>query len=87
MQVAVYDTYVTDQNGKLMHFDVIVPADATLEQAIEFGHVYLKHKGCQVKTLTAQECRYCHTQQARPEFQDAINQDGYYILEMEGCRD
>jgi len=86
MQVAVYDTYVTDRNGKLMHFDVIVPTDTPSEKAIEFGHAYLKKKNRQVQALTSEQCRFCHTEPAAADVEAAIGEDGYYILEMQGCR-
>ena len=34
MEVAVWDTYVTRKDGKVMHFDIIVPADLTDEKII-----------------------------------------------------
>jgi hypothetical protein len=35
MECAVYDTYVTKKDGKIMHFDVIVEASTPHEKAIE----------------------------------------------------
>ncbi|MDW0154286.1 MAG: DUF2024 family protein, partial [Nitrososphaeraceae archaeon] len=42
MECAVYDTYVTKKDGKVMHFDVIVESSTPHEKAIEFGKDYLK---------------------------------------------
>lgn len=86
MKVSVYDTYVTDEDDRLMHFDVIVPADTAAERAIEFGRRYLQQKGKQAQTLTAKECRFCHVQEAPDQWRQAIEADGYFIYEMEGCR-
>ena len=35
MQVAVWDTYVTRKDGKVMHFDIIVPDDLEDENKIK----------------------------------------------------
>lgn len=86
MKVSVYDTYVTDQSGTLMHFDVIVPSDTSIEKVLSFGQDYLKKKGRQVKSLSANECRFCHMEHASPQMQNAIKAEGYFIYEMEGCR-
>jgi len=45
MECAVYDTYVTKKDGKIMHFDVIVESSTPHEKAIEFGKAYLKDSG------------------------------------------
>lgn len=86
MKVSVFDTYVQKKDGGLMHFDVIVPQEIKLEQAIEFGKQYLKSAGQEGQPLTSRECRFCHVENASPEVQEAIQEKGYYILEMEGCR-
>ncbi len=45
MQCAVYDTYVTKKDNRVMHFDVIVQADTPQEKAIEYGKKYLESVG------------------------------------------
>jgi Domain of unknown function (DUF2024) len=45
MQCAVYDTYVTKKDKRVMHFDVIVQADTLQEKAIEYGKKYLDSVG------------------------------------------
>ena len=37
MECAVYDTYVTKKDGRIMHFDVIVEASTPHEKAIEYA--------------------------------------------------
>lgn len=45
MKVAVWDTYVTKQDGGVMHFDIIVPAELKDEQTIfGYGFKYLSNK-------------------------------------------
>ena len=41
MKVAVYDTYVTKNNGGIMHFDIIVPDGMPYEKVLQFGKAYL----------------------------------------------
>lgn len=85
MKIAVYDSYVTDEQGRLMHFDVIVPSDTAPDKVLEFGKAYLNRKNKQVKSFTSRECRFCHTEAASPEIESAIKADGCFIYEMEGC--
>lgn len=86
MKVAVWDTYVTRKNGTTMHFDIIVPAELKDEKAIyNFGKEYLQKKNEQGQSLTANECNFCHIETVKPHWELAINQNGYYIYEMENC--
>ncbi|MDT8347806.1 MAG: DUF2024 family protein [Flavobacteriaceae bacterium] len=86
MKVAVWDTYVTKKNGSLMHFDIIVPEEVKDRDTIySYGKAYLKQKKQEGQPLTSKECRFCHIQQPRPEWMRAIEQQGYYIYEMENC--
>lgn len=87
MQVAVWDTYVTKKDGTIMHFDIIVPATMNDTTVIyNFGKEYLKSKAQQGQALTAKECRFCHIEKLKPEWESAIIQKGYYIYEMENCK-
>lgn len=85
MQCEVYDTYVTKQDGTVMHFDVIVPVGSTYDQVLAFGQSYLTHVGQAGQPLTAQECKFCHIEIASPEVEAAIQRRGYYILALAGC--
>ena len=86
MKVAVYDTYVIKKDGSVMHFDIIVPVENKDVKGIHnFGHKYLSDKKQEGQPLTAKECRFCHVEEVRPAWEEAIEQNGYYIYEMEGC--
>ena len=85
MQCAVYDTYVTKKDGRIMHFDVIVESSTTHEKAIEYGNEYLKTAGQNGQKMTQEECQFCHVQQAPVEVEQSIKQKGYFIQPMEGC--
>jgi heterodisulfide reductase subunit B len=86
MKVSVWDTYVTKKDGNIMHFDIIVPQSMKDERAIfGFGKQYLQQKQQEGQALTAKECSFCHVQEPKAEWENSINEKGYYIYEMEGC--
>ncbi|MCG2615284.1 DUF2024 family protein [Terrimonas sp. NA20] len=86
MKVAVYDTYVTRKDGGLMHFDILVPDSLRDEQAIHsFGKTYLSRKDQDGQPLTTSECRFCHIEEASEEIVQDIQQQGFSIIEMQGC--
>ena len=87
MKIAVYDTYVRKKDGQMMHFDVLVPDCTPHEKALEFANRYLVSVGQAGQPCSAQECQFCHTEQASPEVQNSIRSNGYSIIEMEGCRE
>jgi len=86
MKVAVWDTFVTRKNGTIMHFDIIVPAELKDQKLIyNFGKEYLKAKNEESQPLAANECKFCHIETIKPNWEEAIKQNGYYIYEMENC--
>ncbi|MGI0036982.1 MAG: DUF2024 family protein [Nitrososphaera sp.] len=85
MECAVYDTYVTKKDGRIMHFDVIVEASTEHGKAIEYGKQYLVSVGQSGQKMTSEECQFCHIQAAPPFVEKAISQSGYWIQKMEGC--
>jgi hypothetical protein len=85
MDCDVFDTHVTRPDGQLMHFDVIVPSGTPKEKVLAFGRAYLEQAGVAGDQITADRCRFCHVEKATPAMQQAIEQQGYFILAMEGC--
>ncbi|OZI09768.1 hypothetical protein BWI93_02570 [Siphonobacter sp. BAB-5385] len=86
MQVSVFDTYVTRTDGTLMHFDILVPSNVTCTDTIhQYGQTYLATKGQAGQPLTAKECQFCHIEQATEEVQTSITNQGFHIIEMQGC--
>jgi hypothetical protein len=85
IECAVYDTYVTKKDGKVMHFDVIVEANTSHEKAIEYGKQYLSSIGQAEQKMTQEECQFCHIQEAPPMVEKDIQARGYFIQKMEGC--
>lgn len=86
MKVAVWDTYVKRKDGQVMHFDILAPADVKNEETIFiFGKDYLQSKNEAGQVLSANECQFCHVEQATEEMIASIQQKGYYIVEMQNC--
>ena len=87
MLVAVWDTYVTKKDGSIMHFDIIAPSEIKDTTTIyNYGKTYLKSKGQEDQPINAKECSFCHIEAVRPEWEDEINKNGYFIIEMENCK-
>lgn len=87
MKVAVWDTYVIKKDGSVMHFDIIAPQEIKDRTVIyRYGKNYLRSKGQDGQALTSKECRFCHMESARPQWETEIKQKGYFILEMENCK-
>jgi len=86
MKVAVWDTYVTKKDGSVMHFDIIAPESVKAASIIHgYGKEYLKLKGQEGQPLTSKECRFCHIETLRKEWEVEIRSKGYFIYEMENC--
>ncbi|WPO78384.1 DUF2024 family protein [Flavobacterium sp. KACC 22761] len=86
MKVAVWDTYVTRKDGKIMHFDILVDENTDdANQVFEFGRIYLKSVAQEGQPLTSKECNFCHIDKAPIEIENQISENGFSIIEMENC--
>jgi uncharacterized protein DUF2024 len=85
MECAVYDTYVTKKDGRIMHFDVIVEANTPHDKAVDYGKEFLEQVGQGGQTMTQEECQFCHVQEAPPVVAKEIENRGYFIQKMECC--
>jgi hypothetical protein len=86
MQAAIWDTYVTKKNGKIMHFDIVVPVDIKdAEKIYSFGKEYLASKGQEEQTLNSKECSFCHIEKIPIDKEEILKEKGYYIIEMQNC--
>jgi Domain of unknown function (DUF2024) len=86
MKIAVWDTYVTRKDGKVMHFDILVNEDLKDEnQIFEFGKTYLKSVMQEGQPLTPKECVFCHIDKAPEQVEKQILNNGFAIIEMENC--
>ena len=86
MQIAVWDTYVTKKDGSVMHFDIIAPSEMKDSTIIHnYGKQYLDSKNQPDQQLTSKECSFCHIETLEPSKQQEIEQNGYFIIEIENC--
>ncbi|MBX7211577.1 MAG: DUF2024 family protein [Verrucomicrobiaceae bacterium] len=86
MNVSVFDTYVRRADGRVMHFDILVPdTEKDLARIHSHGREFLKSKGQEDAILGTKECRFCHVERATPEMVKSIEERGYFIIEMENC--
>ncbi len=87
MNVSVWDTYVQREDQKTMHFDILVPNTMTDESIVyQYGQLYLATKPFKTGVLTANECRFCHMEEAPEKVKEQILKTGYAIIEMENCQ-
>jgi len=85
-KVNVWDTYVTKKDGGIMHFDILAPVEISDTTTIyNYGKEYLITKGQEGQPISSKQCRLCHVEHLRPEWEADIIQKGYFIIEMEGC--
>lgn len=86
MKISVWDTYVKRDDGKMMHFDILVPTEVNEEtEVFNFGHQYLTAKPFLTDELSSKKCNFCHIEEASEEIKNSIQEKGYYIIEMENC--
>ncbi len=85
MKIDVYDSYAQTREGRVMHFDVFVETNTPAEQALQYGKNWLESIGEDTAGLNQSHCNFCHSEVANPEVQLSIKNDGYFILQMEGC--
>jgi hypothetical protein len=85
MRINVYDTYSKSRNGRIIHFDVLLPEGGTKEIALKFAREFLKEIGEPEEMLKQERCNFCHSQEAPADIKDFIEQSGHFILQMEGC--
>ncbi|MDT8411268.1 MAG: DUF2024 family protein [Vicingaceae bacterium] len=87
MKVAIWDTYVTKKDGNIMHFDIVVPEEVKdVDVIYNFGKNYLKTKGQEGQPLNSNECRFCHVEAIKSEWESEIKEKGFFIIEMENCK-
>lgn len=85
MKVAVWDTYVTRKDGKIMHFDILVNENDKADEVFEYGKYYLKTVSQEGQVLTSKECKFCHIDKAPEAIEKQILENGFSIIEMENC--
>lgn len=85
MKIDVYDTYARDNEGKKIHFDVLVESKTTKDQAYQYALEFIKSIGSNNISLEQNMCNFCHSELSDDHTTEEIKQKGYSILQMEGC--
>ncbi len=85
MKVDIYDTHVILENGNKMHFDVLVQSDEQAEKAKAFAHDWLMSIKINPAVIIQESCQYCHTASISADYKETIRNNGYAIIQMEGC--
>lgn len=86
MKIAVFDTHLRRPDGSRMHFDILVDDQhKDIDTVLAHGRRYLAAKGLAPETLSARECRFCHTEPGHPDIEAEILKEGFAIIEMENC--
>lgn len=84
MTIKVYDTHVRTQDGRYLHFDVLIDRiDQEFAQAC--AQRFLAEQGIEDQDITLSECRFCHVEPGNPEIDEAIARQGFFILKLQGC--
>lgn len=84
MEIAVWDTYVEQASGEVLHFDILVAAGLNDPAAVyRYGKEYLASIGSEGKELTTEQCRFCHVEEPGEDVVRAVRTQGYYILRMD----
>lgn len=84
MKVDVFDTHVMTNTGMRMHFDVLLPQGSEQDPE-QTAMRWLEGIGVAGAQLSTSLCRFCHVEEVTPEIERAIERDGYFVLQLEGC--
>ena len=76
MKVSVYDTYVPKEGNTVMHFDILVADNDSVENVYKYGKEYLDNKGIINYDLTTKEFRFCHMEAAPDNVEKEIKEKG-----------
>ncbi len=86
MEISVYDTVFKKEDGTMIKFDILVPADfKDLNKIYEYGNSFLKEEKIVAKNLiSADECDFCHIEVATEAIKNDIKNKGYSIFKHWG---
>jgi len=85
MQIEVFDTRVTTKDGVHMHFDVLVPKENRSGNAPTYAREWLKSIGINEIDILHDHCQFCHSKIANFSMEQIMVDQGYIIVQMEGC--
>ena len=73
------------KHGLLIPFDVLVERGMSKDKAFKYGKFWLANIGEHPEDLDQSRCHYGHSENINTDIESAINNTGFYILQMEGC--
>lgn len=86
MTIAVWDTFVRREDGKIMHFDILVDSELNdIEVIHAYGHKFSQSRSFKSKDIKTGHCSFCHIETPKPELLKVIRKEGYSIIELENC--
>lgn len=84
MKVAVWDTYIKNDNGNVLHFDVVVPVDRSKKELVfNYAKEFLQSKGIFKTEIETKNCQLCHIETLTDSMKSDIELKGYHIIEMD----
>ena len=87
MEIEVYDTYARSEEGLKIHFDVMLPIGGDEATAQDKAREFIEKISETVNPVQLESCRFCHTETAKPEVGERVEQEGYCIVPIENCPD
>lgn len=82
-KVAIWDTYITEQNGNVLHFDIVVPEETEESKVKKYLEEFIKQKGIS-GNINSSKCSFCHIEKATDEQENSILKHGFYIIPISG---
>jgi hypothetical protein len=83
MKVKIFDTHVRTRDGRYLHFDVVT-AGGDDAQASQIASDWLAAQGLAADDIQQSQCLYCHSEIAAEPVVQAIAQQGYSIITLQG---
>ena len=87
MEIEVYDTYARSEEGLKIHFDVMLPIGGDEATAQDKAREFIEKISKSANPVQLESCRFCHTETAKPEVGERVEQEGYCIVPIENCPD
>ena len=85
MEIEVYDTYATSEKGIKINFDVMLPPGGSEGQALSYAQDFIKIIAESTGSVKLDSCKFCHTEDAKTNVSEKVEQDGYCIVPIENC--
>ena len=79
MEIEVYDTYARSEEGLKIHFDVMLPIGGDEATAQDKAREFIEKISETANPAQLESCRFCHTETAKPDVEERVEQEGYCI--------